>query len=69
MPTITACGSTSLVTTAFAPILAYSPITIGPKTCAPEPMTTLFFKVGWRFISLCSLDLILGDIPPSVTAC
>ena len=42
-----ACSGTSRVTTAFAPILANSPTMTGPRTCAPEPTTTLFFKVGF----------------------
>ena len=48
MPTTVAPAGTSLVTTELAPILAPSPTSIGPSTCAPEPMTTPSRMVGWR---------------------
>ena len=40
MPTTVCPGATSLVTTELAPIFAPSPTSIGPSTCAPEPITT-----------------------------
>ena len=40
MPTTVEPGATSFVTTELAPIFAPSPTSIGPSTCAPEPMTT-----------------------------
>ena len=56
-------GTTSWVTTALAPTLAPSPTSIGPSTCAPEPMTTLSFSVGWRLPPM-PVD---GLVPPRVT--
>ena len=67
MPSITAFSGTSFVTTAFAPTFAFFPITTGPNICAPDPTTTLSIKVGCLLTSLCSSDLILGEIPPKVT--
>ena len=63
MPTIVAPGATSRVTTELAPTLAPSPTSIGPSTCAPDPITTPLFNVGWRLPPI----PVVGLVPPSVT--
>ena len=47
----------------FAPIFAPSPTSIGPSTCAPDPMTTPLRSVGWRLPP----TPVVGLVPPSVT--
>ena len=47
-----ASAGTSFITTEFAPTLAFSPIVIGPKICAPDPITTLSLKVGCLLMNL-----------------
>ena len=46
MPIIVAYGGTLSNTTAFAPIIAPSPILIGPITTAPAPINTLSPIIG-----------------------
>ena len=46
MPTATASSGTSRKTTEFAPILAFLPIIIFPKSFAPVPTVTFSFNVG-----------------------
>ena len=43
MPTATASSGTSRKTTEFAPILAFLPIIIFPKSFAPVPTVTFSF--------------------------
>lgn len=45
-PATTQFGGTDLVTTAPAPIVEFSPISIGPKTFAPQQTVTPFLNVG-----------------------
>lgn len=45
--TITVLGGTSLVITAFTPIVELSPIVIGPTTFAPAEIRTLLPIVGF----------------------
>ena len=63
MPTTVLCEATSLVTTALAPTFAPSPTSIGPSTCAPEPITTPDRKVGCRLPA----TPVEGFVPPRVT--
>ena len=59
-PTAVAFGGTSLRTTELLPILALSPIFIGPRTFAPAPIRTPFPTVGCLFP-------LSFPVPPNVT--
>ena len=48
-PATVTLGGTSLETTELAPILEWSPILIGPKIWAPDPIITLLPIVGCLF--------------------
>ena len=59
-PTTTEPGGTGLTTTALAPIRLSSPMVMGPRILAPDPMITRSPMVGWRL----PLSVL---VPPSVT--
>src|SRR5699024_7425852 len=60
MPTALESAATSLTTTALAPTAELSPTTTGPRSFAPEPMSTCLPMVGCRLV--CSIE-----VPPRVT--